>query len=89
MINGKERDYCTILTNDEEASIVRFIKNKNRCLQAINKQDITKLIINVLRVRDYTNTKMKGGRKFQKLSFNVRAEKIIETGVWSGTVDAC
>ncbi|XP_065640013.1 uncharacterized protein LOC136072675 [Hydra vulgaris] len=73
VIKGKERDYCTILTDDEEASIVRFIKNKNRCLQAINKQDITKLIINVLRVRDYTNTKMKGGRKFQKLSLNARA----------------
>ncbi|XP_065679117.1 uncharacterized protein LOC136093875 [Hydra vulgaris] len=151
VINGKERDYCTILTDDEEASIVRFIKNKNRCLQAINKQDITKIIINVLRVRDYTNTKMKGGRKFQKLSLNARAalekgklsrsfwlrfnakhssltikrqgsvsinralncsremacnhldslakelvdvgiminEKMIETGVWNGTVDTC
>ncbi|XP_047135496.1 uncharacterized protein LOC124812660 [Hydra vulgaris] len=151
VINGKERDYCTILTDDEEASIVRFIKNKNRCLQATNKQDITKLIINVLRVRDYTNTKIKGGRKFKKLSLNARAalekgklsrsfwlrfnakhssltikrqgsvsinralncsremacnhldslakelvdvgiminEKMIETGVWNGTVDTC
>nr|XP_047137316.1 uncharacterized protein LOC124813827 [Hydra vulgaris] len=70
VVNGQERSYCT---ENEETCIVRFIKNKNRSLQAINKQEVTKLILNVVRIRHHTNTKMKGGRKFHKLSINARA----------------
>ena len=27
---GKEKEYCSIFTNEEEESLVRYIKNKNR-----------------------------------------------------------
>ena len=27
---GKEKEYCSIFTNDEEESLVRHVKNKNR-----------------------------------------------------------
>ena len=29
VITGKEKEYCSILTNEEEESLVRFVKNKN------------------------------------------------------------
>lgn len=72
IITGEEKSYCTILTSDEERSIVQFVKNKNRCMQAVNKKELEKLILDVLRVRDYVNKKLKGGRKFIKLSTNAR-----------------
>lgn len=71
IVNGEERAYCTIITSEEDRSIVQFVKNKNRCMQAVNKE-LEKLILDVLRIRDYTNKKLKGGRKFVKLSTNAR-----------------
>ena len=56
---GQERSYCTIFTPEEELSVVRFIKNKNRCLQGINEAEVSKLLLDILRVRDYTNKKLK------------------------------
>ena len=73
IINNQERSYCKILTHDEEESIVAFIKNKNRCMQAVNKKELEKLILDVLRIRKFTNKKMGGGRKYQKLSNNAAA----------------
>ena len=73
IITGQERSYCTILTPAEEESIVSYVKNKNRCMQAVNKKELTKLILDVLRIRDFTNKKFKGGRKFIKLSANAKA----------------
>ena len=40
VVTGSEKQYCSILTNEEEESIVRFVRNKNRCLQRINKERI-------------------------------------------------
>ena len=71
--NGSEREYCTILTDSEEQSIVSFAKNKNRCMQGLNKNELEKLIPDVLRIRDYTNKRLKGGRKFQTLSRNAKS----------------
>ena len=73
VINCQERSYCTILTNEEEECIVSFLKNKNRCMQAVNEKDREKLILEVLRIRKYTNKKMGGGRKYQKLSNNAKS----------------
>ena len=39
VVTGSEKQYCSIPTNEEEESIVRFVKNKNHCLQRINKSD--------------------------------------------------
>ena len=55
VINCQERSYCTILINEEEECIVSFLKNKNRCMEAVNKKDLEKLILDVLRIRKYTN----------------------------------
>ena len=64
IVTGQEKQYCSILTVEEENSLVSYIKNKNRALQGINRSDVTKLIMNVLKIRSYTNKRMKGGRKY-------------------------
>ena len=70
IINGQERSYCTILTHDEEECVVTYLKNKNRCMQAVNKKELEKMILDILRIRKYSNARFKGGRKYQKLSNN-------------------
>ena len=70
--NGRERQYCSILTEDEEMSIVAYIKNKNRALQGVGRPELTKLIMDVLKIRSYANKKMKGGRKYVALSNNAK-----------------
>ena len=72
IVNGREREYCSILTEDEEQSIVAYVKNKNRALQGVNHFVLTKLIIDVLKIRSYANKRMKGGRKYVALSKNVK-----------------
>lgn len=72
IVNGSEKQYCSILTVKEEESIVTFVKNKNRSLQGINKADVTQLIINVLKIRDHWNKSRKGGRAFVRLSKNAK-----------------
>ena len=37
-------------------------------MQGLGKKELEKLILDVLKIRDYTNKKLKGGRKFNKLS---------------------
>ena len=72
IVTGLEKQYCSILTVAEEDSIVSFVKNKNRALQGINKADLTRLILDVLRIRDHWNRTKKGGRAFLKLSENAK-----------------
>ena len=50
--------------------MVTYLKNKNRCMQAVNKKELEKMILDILRIRKYSNAKFKGGRKYQKLSNN-------------------
>ena len=69
VITGSEKVYCSILTPDKEESVVTYIKNKNRSYQGVNKADLTKVILNVLKVRQHANRKS-GGRSYQKLSEN-------------------
>ena len=40
VVTGSEKQYCSILTDEEEESVVRFVRNKNRCLQGINKREL-------------------------------------------------
>ena len=58
-LNSK-KEHLRILTLDEEASIVEFIKNKNRLHQGVTRKDFTGLIIDVLKIRDHCNMS-KGG----------------------------
>lgn len=69
---GEEKSYCSILTNEEENSIVRFLKNKNRCFQGLNKAKTTAVILDALRLRSYYNKKYKGGRRFVNLSSHAK-----------------
>ena len=41
IINGQERKYCRILTEEEEQTTVSYVKNKNRCLQDLNQSELT------------------------------------------------
>ncbi|CAB3982875.1 Hypothetical predicted protein [Paramuricea clavata] len=50
IVTGCEKQYCCILTHLEEESVVRFVKNKNRCLQGINKKQLTNLILDILKI---------------------------------------
>ena len=71
-MTGSEQQYCCILTNEEEESIVRFVKNNSRCLQGINTSELTTLILDIIKIRDYANKKYKGGRGFCRLSANAK-----------------
>ena len=73
---GEERSYCTIFTAEEELSVVKFLKNKNRACQGLNKAKLTKLFLDILKIRNHMNRKLKGGRKFVKLTPN--AKKALE-----------
>ena len=55
IINGQERKYCRILTEEEEQTIVSYMKNKNRCLKGVNQSELTKFILDVIKMKDYTN----------------------------------
>ena len=72
IVTGCEKQYSCILTHLEEESVVRFVKNKNRCLQGINKKQLTNLILDILKIRDYANKKLKGGRRYTNLSVNAK-----------------
>ena len=45
---GRNKEHLAILTKEEEDSVVRYAKNKNRHLQGVTKADLTKVILNVL-----------------------------------------
>ena len=42
-------------------------------MQGMNKKEVEKLILDVLRIRDFTNRRFEGGRKYQALSKNAKA----------------
>ena len=64
-MNAK-KEHLPILTPYEECSIVELIKNKNRCHQSFSRKQVGDLIVNVLKIRDYCNSKYCGGYKFVK-----------------------
>ena len=45
IVISQEKKYCTILTNDEEECVLTFLKNKNRCILAVNMKELEKIII--------------------------------------------
>ena len=44
IITGSEKEYCSILTVDEEELVVKYIKSKNRALQPVSRNELNKLI---------------------------------------------
>ena len=73
IITGEEKTYCSILYPDEEKSIVEFLKNKNRSYQGMNRKDLTKLILDVLKIRNHYNKTIPKGRRTRPLSKNAKA----------------
>ena len=59
VISGKEKQFCRLLTGEEEEILVQFIKKKNRALQTVNRKELNKVIIQMLKLRDTTNKKMR------------------------------
>ena len=53
-MNKKGHAAINIMATEEDESVVRFIKLKNKCMQALHKKEIEKLILDVLRIRDST-----------------------------------
>ena len=53
--------------------IVEFVKNKNRCHQGVSRKEVTALIVDVLKIREHRNLKVRGGRKF------VNVKRVIQT----------
>ena len=71
---GENKSHLSILTSDEENSIVLYAKNKNRCLQGITKKELSTVILNTLKYRMHANKTVKNHRLYRKLSPNaVRA----------------
>ena len=45
IVTGEMRSYCTILTSNEEKSIVHFVKNKNRCSKRMVMLTVWKCVV--------------------------------------------
>ena len=43
---GHDKDYCRVLTSSEEDILVDYIKNKNRALQQVSRNELNKIIKN-------------------------------------------
>ena len=54
IVHGHEREYCTILTAEEENYIVEFAKNKNGYHHGLNKKKLQRLILDVLNLLLFT-----------------------------------
>ena len=66
--NHELHHYCMIFIPEEEESLVKL-----RGLQGISKSELTTILLDILKIRDYMNKKCKGGRKFVKLSHNAKS----------------
>ena len=86
VVHDEEKSYCSILTKDEELQIVRHIKNRNRCIQGLNRAEITTPIIYVLKVRQLVLQKFYG-RKLKPLSN--AAKKVLENNRLSKSFWKC
>ena len=64
----QSKDYCSIISSDEEEILVRTMVNKNRAYQPFNRNDANKLIMSMLKIRRTINQRVKGGRKYKALS---------------------
>ena len=72
------KEYCSVLTTEEEATITSYVVNKARAYQPVNRKLISDRVLAMLRLREKTNQNCKGGRKFKKLS--PAAKQVLSTG---------
>ena len=66
MKEGEQKRYCSLLTSPEETSLIRYIKNRSRCLQGMSTKEVEVVALDILKTREQINKK--GGRRFSALS---------------------
>ena len=66
VITNEEKRYCSLLTKEEEESLVWYMKNRSRCLQGMNQKAVEDVVLKILRTRELVNKR--GGRTFRQLS---------------------
>ena len=66
MKEGEQKRYCSLLTSPEETSLIRYIKNRSRCLQGMSTKEVEVVVLNILKTREQINKK--GGHRFSALS---------------------
>ena len=53
--NSPGLPYCSLLTREEELSLVRFLKNRSRCMQGISETEASDLVVKILKTRQQVN----------------------------------
>ena len=48
---GEEKRYCSILTKEEEESLVRYLANRSRCLDGMNDTQVEEVVLQILETR--------------------------------------
>ena len=67
-LEKSKREDSRIMTDEEEAILVRFLKNKSRALQGINRKETSLFIHDMLKVREHLNKRKKGGRGYKPIT---------------------
>ena len=65
--NKAEYESRSILTNNEEQTLVGYMKNMNRCNQGVSRSDTTVVILKMLEIRKWGFRKY-GARRYNPLS---------------------
>lgn len=68
VFTGKEKEYCSILTDSEENMLIKYMINKSRAYQPQNRSKVYEMAVKMLKVREHVNKKLKGGRLYKKLT---------------------
>ncbi|CAB3988786.1 Hypothetical predicted protein [Paramuricea clavata] len=68
VITGKEKEYCSILTDTEEEMLIKYIIGKSRAYQPQNRSEVSSMAVKLLKVRQHVNKKLQGGRRYKKLT---------------------
>ena len=73
---GLEKQHLKILTEKEEASLVKYLINRNRACQGLNDKQVEGVVLNILRVRK--NIYRKGGRN-RGIPLSQNAKRALES----------
>ena len=68
VVTGKDREYCSILTDSEEEMLIKYVIGKSRAYQPQNRSEVSAMAVKLLKVQNLVNKKCEGGRQYQKLT---------------------
>lgn len=73
-------DKQTILTSKEEKSLVRYLVNRNRACQGLTEEQVSGVVLNILKVRQKRNRdKHRGIGKWKYVPLSINANKALAT----------